>query len=104
MKFVPKKLSQNSTSLGIAVTETESAFAFLVQTFSCRGFWAPKLTRIDIKGELLMEVTMMEGMLSFHFDTRDTRVHQGASDIEISPLYVRMPIKKNTTCGHLFRS
>ncbi len=30
-----------------------------------------------------MEVTMMEGMLSFHFDIRDTRVHQCASDIEI---------------------
>lgn len=35
-----------------------------------------------------MEVTMMEGMLSFHFDIRDTRVHQGASDIEISQALV----------------
>jgi hypothetical protein len=74
--------------LGIAVTETEGAFQFLVQTFSCRGVWAPKVTLIGIKGELLMEVTMMEGMLSFHFDIRDTRVHQGASDIEISQALV----------------
>ena len=90
---------QNLISLRVVVTETESAFPVLVQTFSCLGngldselysYWC-------VEDGKFMEETIQEGMQTFHVDSRVSRAHKSLARDTLSYACAQMPTEKNKT-------